>query len=261
MGAVGKSSQGASGGTPDTQSTDKIRNELDSALKLDGLSTSEQRNAISQLQQSMGQTGNEAGYVNPPSGNNRDKLYVNTSKAFNINYYLATGSINSPDSMWQYNGYTQRMVNNDIQRIDSGMKPLTQGVSGFRYMNGDALGRMLKNSAINSSNIGTIISRLESDPQAVSQLSDILKGTNYTHPGYTSISYDKGHSTFDKYPVRLDVTLRQGTNAIVTNNHREHEVLGSRGSDYNFTGNVRVETVYSTAKRQNVKQLVIECYI
>ena len=75
------------------------------------------------------------------------------------------------------------------------------------------------------------------------------------------MSYLPEHSTYDSLPVRIDYVMRKGTNAIVTNNKPEHEIIGARGSKYNFTGDYSVEESYSTAAKKKVKQLVIKCYI
>lgn len=217
-------------------------------------------NDIASLQASMGQTGDEAGLVNVPG---RDKLYVNTSKAFNINYYLNTDgkSINSPDSQWQHLGYTERMVKNDIAKIDSGMRPLTKDISLTRWTSGSALGSMIGNSNINNSNISSIISKLQTDKSFGNDFTKILKGANYTQKSYTSASYKNTHGTFDSMPVRFNMVMRKGTKAIVTNNHAEAEILGARGSKYNFTGNWKVETIKPTSTGRTQQQLVIDVYL
>jgi hypothetical protein len=220
------------------------------------------RNDISTLQRQMGQTGDEAGVPNPLGGG-RAKLYVNTSKAFNINYYLMTDgkSIDSPLSNWQNLGYTKRMVKNDIAKIDAGMKPLSQSVQLTRWVSGDALGSMMGTNSVNSSNISTIISKLETDKSFGKNFSSMLKGTDYTQKSYTSASYKDTHSTFDKAPVKFNMVMRKGTNAIVTNNHAEAEVLGARNSKYNFTGNWRVVETTPTSTGRKQKQLVIDVYL
>ena len=78
--------------------------------------------------------------------------------------------------------------------------------------------------------------------------------------GYTSLTYLPEHGSYDNQPVRLDVTLRKGTNAIVTKNTKEHEILGGRGLKYNFK-NAHVEEVYSKTLKKKIKQLVIDVEI
>ena len=105
-----------------------------SVLSFDGLSDADAQNRLAQLQAQMGQTGDEAGQVNP--GSNKRKLYVNTSKSFNINQYLRTDGkqIDHPNSDWTWMmGYNARMIKNDIQRIDSGMRPLSQDMQLYRW--------------------------------------------------------------------------------------------------------------------------------
>lgn len=224
------------------------------------LSDSEREAKIKELQQTMGQSGDEAGKYNLPKGSNQ-KMYVNCSKSFDINYYLATGKVGSPQSSWTDMGYNETKIKNDIQKIDNGMKPLSESIKGYKYADGATLGRLIGLDSITNSNIKQLISTLESDKVAQADFATRLKETDYTHKGYTSMSYLPEHSTYDSAPVRLDFVMRQGTDAIVTNNSPEHEIIGHRDAKYNFTGNYKVEEVYSTALGKKVKQLVIECYI
>ena len=68
---------------------------------------------VAVYQRQMGQNGNEAGQVTVPSW---QKLYVGTSKSYNINRYLETDgkSIKANGSQWDQLGYTKRMIKNDI---------------------------------------------------------------------------------------------------------------------------------------------------
>lgn len=234
---------------------------FDTAVRLDQMSRTDQLARIQSMQSAMGQTGNEAGERNPAGGNIR-KLYVNTSKSYDINYFLATGKVGSPNSDWVTNmGYNKRMILNDIARLDRGMKPMAEDTFGYRYAGGGSLGRILGDSSINGRTIKSLIAAIKSNPDAAKNLGDALKGVDYTQPGYTSMSYVKEHSTFDGSDIRFDMVIRKGQPAIVTNNHPEHEVVSGRGLKYNFTGNVRVERVYSTALRGYKDQLVIEYYV
>jgi len=228
------------------------------ALNLDNMDATSQRNAIRQLQQEMGQTGYEAG---DPNAIPKRKLYVNTSKSFNINYYLSTGSIDSPSSNWQNLGYTERMVKNDINRIDSGMKPLSQALQTYRYVSGAALGRILNDTSFNDAKfVNNLISTLKSNQAALNNFNTILKNTKYTQQAYTSLSYVKKHTTYDSYPIRFNVLLREGTPSIITNNHAEHEVLAGRKLDYNFVG-ARIVNDYSYANRKHQDYLEINIVI
>ena len=224
------------------------------------LTPSEQLAKVKELQGLMGQTGDEAGKYNLPHGSS-EKMYVNCSKSFDINYYLATGKVGSPQSSWTNAGYGLSGILSDIKKMDSGMKPLTESVKGYKYAEGNALGRMLGMDNITNSNIQQLINTLETDNVAKQDFATKLKDTSYTHKGYTSVSYIPQHSTYDSMPIRLDFVLQKGTKAIVTNNTPEHEIVGDRNVKYNFTGKYKVENVYSTAKGGYVKQLVIECYV
>ena len=225
------------------------------------MTDSEQDAQIKALQNEMGQTGDEAGKYNLPKGSNQ-KMYVNCSKSFDINYFLATGKVGSPQSTWTTSaGYDKYDIQNDISKMDNGMKPLSQAVMGYKYADGATLGRMLGMDTINNSNIQSLMNTLQSDSVAKQDFITRLKETDYTHPGYTSITYLPEHSTYDNSPVRLDFVMRQGSNAIVTNNKPEHEIIGARGAKYNLTGEFSVEENYSKAAGKKIKQLVIKCYI
>ena len=231
------------------------------AIDFTKLTTLEQLDKRKELQDEMGQTGDEAGKYDLGHGSSA-KMYVNCSKSFDINYYLATGKVGSPQSTWTHGGlYTLGDIKNDIAKMDSGMKPLPDAVKGYKYADGDALGRMLGMDSLTQSNVKNLINTLETSNSARQDFENKLKGTSYTHKGYTSVSYLPQHSTYDSLPVRLDFKMNKGTKAIVTNNTPEHEIIGNRNSKYNFTGKFKVEEVYSTAQNKKIKQLVIECEI
>lgn len=198
------------------------------------------RGDIPGLQRRMGQTGLEAGDPNAPTS---AKIYVNTSKAFNINAYLRSGgrSIHDPsgNSQWEYLGYTTADAARAVARIDRGMKPLPENVRLTRFVGGDALGSMLGNPRINASNIGRIIQSIKT-PQGAAKFAAALRAADYTEQAYTSTTYLQTHPAFDTRQLRINIVARKGTKAIVTSNHAENEVLLGRGMKYNFTGDFRV---------------------
>lgn len=225
------------------------------------ISPVDQKLKVKDLQEQMGQTGDEAGKYDLPQGSNK-KMYVNCSKSFDINYYLTTGLVGSPQSSWtDFGGYDAEDITQDIMKMDKGMKPLPEAIRAYKYADGAALGRMLGDSNIGNGNIQALMTVLQNDPVAAADFTTRLQNTEYTHKGYTSMSYVPQHSTYDSMPVRLDFVARQGTKAIVTNNTPEHEIIGHRDAKYEFTGKFKVEEVYSTAAGKKIKQLVIECYI
>ena len=257
MGNTGKGTNNGGG----VESPTSVENSMFSnALDLDSLPVTEQLGKIHSMQAAMGQTGDEAGKADLPHGS-YSKMYVNCSKAFDINYYLATGKVGAPNSTWTSAGYHKSDIQDDIEKIDKGMKPLSESVKAFRYSDGAALGKMLGDSQLTNSNISNLISALENDKVARADFATQLKNADYTHPAYTSLTYTKKHPGFDNMPIRLDFVARKGTNAIVTNNHIEHEIIGAHGLKYNFTGNFKVEEITSSATGKSQKQLVIEVYI
>lgn len=224
-----------------------------SALDLDNMSNADARARISAMQQAMGQTGDEAGNPNAPS---RQKLYVATSKSFNINAYLMSDgkTMHSDNSSWDSLGYTERMVRNDIKKIDAGMKPLSEGVQTYRYIDGGGLKRML--GLHPRTDVKQLIKDLANGDAAATKLFNQALDQEYTHKGYSSFTYKQSHSTFDSRDVKMKITLSKGTPAIVTNNHAEAEILGARNLKYNFQKKWSVQKT-----RRGTNQLVLEIVI
>ena len=211
---------------------------------------------VKTLQQEMGQNGYEAG--DPNAYPNTRKLYVNTSKSFNINAYLNSDgqTIHHPASQWDtVMGYSERMVKNDIAKIDAGMKPLSRDLQLYRFVDAEALGRMVGAPNIKDSTINVLIQQIKTNSAVRDSFGAGLKTVDYTQKAYTSTTYEASHGTYDQYPVMLRMVARKGTDAIVTNNHAEHEILLGSKKKYNFTGRVSVRT------HNGRDQLVIDVYI
>ena len=207
------------------------------------------------LQQAMGQTGYEAG---DPNASPDNKVYVKTSKSFNINAYLRSDgkSIAAPqNSQWDQLGYTKADAARAIRQIDAGMRPLPEDIQLTRFVGGGALGAILGNPKITSANVGRVISSL-STPAGRAKFAAALQAASYTEKAYTSTTYVQSHPAFDVRRVRLNIVARKGTPAIATNNHAENEILLGHGLKYRFTGGFRV---IRTPK--GVDQLVIDVEI
>lgn len=212
------------------------------------------------LQEEMGQTGDEAGRVDVPP---RQKLYVGTSKSFNINAYLNSDgeTIHSEHSDWDTLGYDRSDIRRAISTIDAGMKPLSRDISVVRFVDSDALGKMLGMEEISGRRgFLNLLSRLQSDDGMKRNFTDMLRGVDYVHKAYTSTSYTKDHPSYNDRDIKLNIVAKRGSSAIVTNNDAEHEILLGRGAKYNFTGNYRVETV-TTSDGRRKKQLVLDVEI
>lgn len=211
---------------------------------------------VARLQLLMGQTGDEAGRPNVPTP---QKLYVNTSKSFNINTYLRSDgrSIHDPsgNSQWEHLGYTTADAARAVRQIDAGMAALPVDVSLTRFVGGSALGAILGNPKITSANIGRVIQSIKT-PQGAAKFAAALNAADYTEKGYTSTTYLQSHPAFDTRQLRLNIVAKKGTKAIVTNNHAESEVLIGHGVKYKFTGGFRVITT-----PKGVEQLVLDVEI
>ena len=211
---------------------------------------------VAALQRAMSQTGYEAG---DPNAAPRDKVYVKTSKSFNINAYLrsdgrtvhdATGS-----SDWEHLGYTTRDAARAVSQIDAGMAPLPYNIALTRFVGGDALGAILGNPRITSANVGRIISSIRTADGAA-KFAAALRVADYTEKAYTSTTYLQTHPAFDTRQIRFNIVARKGTQAIATSNHAENEILLGRGVKYKFTGGFRVVTT-----PKGVEQLIIDVVI
>jgi len=239
MGATGNSSNGSGTKLPDAISITS-------------------KSQIAKLQNDMGQSGNEAGYVDVSSSN---KLYVNSGKSMCINAYLnSDGKTYKAEGTDWSNYINSAWVKNAIQKIDSGMKPLTESINVTRYVDAGAISSMIPGLGVNKSNIGKFIDKLEDGTISKKDFRSVLQSVDYTHKAYTSTTYDTQHGTYGNRDIRLNMVLRKGTNAIVTNNHAEHEILVGHGQKYNFTGNYSVETVTDKSGKKK-KQLVLDVYI
>lgn len=190
------------------------------------------------LQRQMGQTGFEAG---DPNAAPHNKVYAKTSKSFNINNYLRTGSVHDPhgNSQWEYLGYTNADAAQAVRQIDAGMRPLPENLALTRFVGGSALGAILGNPRITNANIGRVIQSIAT-PQGAARFAAELAAANYTEKGYTSTTYVQSHPSYDTRQIRLNIVGKKGTPAIVTSNHAENEVLMGRNLHYNFTGGFRV---------------------
>ena len=253
MGATGTGKVGGGEGGGTLTSKTKQPDGFD----FDKFSYYEQIKKVEELQNAMGQTGYEAG---DPTASPYNKLYVNTGKSMCINKYLNTDgeSIQSDYTDWD-DLISKEWVKGAIEKLDKGMKPLPENIKGYKYMSPEALGKLL-NLNISEKNIEKFIDKLDADESYRQKLDQILQNTDYTHKAYTSISYLPSLSTYDSYPVRLNVVMTKGAKAIVTNNNAEHEIVGGRNAKYNFTSG-HVEKVYSHAAGKYIKQLLIDVYI
>ena len=204
------------------------------------------------LRDSMGQTGDEAGEVNPWGGPSQ-KLYVNTSKSFNINAYLYSDgkTIHSDESEWDKYGYTKTKIQQDIKKIDAGMKPLTEDVHLRRWSGAGGLNAILGMNLTDAGMPG-FMQDLK-DPKNAADFSKTLQGIKYTQKSYTSASTLKFHSTYGTRPIMFNMVMKKGTPAIITNNTPEGEILGGRGLNYKFTGGFTV-----TKLKNGQEQLIID---
>ena len=211
---------------------------------------------VAALQRTMGQTGYEAG---DPNAAPQNKVYVKTSKSFNINAYLRSDRQTVHDatgnSQWEHLGYTTRDAARAVSQIDAGMKPLPYNIALTRFVGGGALGAILGNPAITSQNVGRIISSIKT-PAGAAKFAAALAQASYTEKAYTSTTYLQTHPAFDTRQIRFNIIARKGTKAIATSNHAENEILLGRGVKYNFTGGFRVVTT-----PKGVEQLIIDVVI
>ena len=180
-----------------------------------------------QLQRRMGQTGNEAGLTGVrPS----QKLYVGTSKSYNINKFLNTDmqDMKHPDSNWDdpnmvgsWNALTPGKVKQMIRDIDSGMKPIPVAVNATRV---ETSGMTLSTFGLDNYKISDIMKMDQG------QLDQLFTGRIRYNKGYTSMAHNESGIKFAaKSDVCIEYTLKSGTKVIQTNNLAEHETILGRG--------------------------------
>ena len=203
------------------------------------------------LRNQMEQSGYEAGDAET---NPNNKLYVNSGKSFNINKFLNTNGETIESKHTDWSKYIDKpWVKGAIQKIDAGMRPLPESVKTTRYLDGDSLAYITDGM---TGDFNHFMDLLSNGTVKGSDFTNILQNVDYTHKGYTSTTYDPKHGSFDSRDIRLNMVLREGTPAIITNNHKEHEILAGRNQKYNFTGGWSIETMPS-----GKKQLVLDVYI
>lgn len=184
-----------------------------------------------QLQQRMGQTGNEAGITKGQGATFRSTLYVGTSKSYNINAYLRTQGqdATSPLSGWIYkdshgNYHGNLSINdirNTIRQMDNGMKPLPKAINATRVEGSDMT---LSTFGLNNYTKNDIM-KMDS-----AQLNSLFTGKVRYNDGYTSMAYnERGIKMDGRCDVCVEYTIKQGTKVIQTNNLAEHETIVDRG--------------------------------
>lgn len=222
-----------------------------SPVDLVSLPENDQLNKVLQLRLEMGQTGFEAG---DPDESPNGKLYVNTGKAWVINTYLNSDgqTMNTPGTDWD-DLISESWVKDAIKQIDAGMKPMSQSVNVSRFIDGDQLGKMLGMGGTNNSTIDMLLFSLQNNSVVEKKFKDVLANVDYTQKAYTSTTYSGTHGSYGKYPVRLDITIKKGTPAIITNNIKEHEIVVGRNRKYNFAKNFKIETLPNGNKQLVLK--------
>lgn len=183
-----------------------------------------------QLQRRMGQTGNEAGLVGSQGARPSQKIYVGTSKSFNINKALNTDmqDMHHPDSDWDdprmvgsWNVLTMDKIRQSVRTIDAGMKPLPIALNATRV---ETSGMTLSTFGLDNYKIGDI---MKMDQGTLDQL---FTGRIRYNKGYTSMAHnEKGIKFAPKSDVCVEYTLKSGTKVIQTNNLAEHETILGRG--------------------------------
>lgn len=218
------------------------------------MSESDRLDKLRELQRTMGQTGLEAG---DPDESPRNKLYVNTGKAWVINTYLTNdrGSYDTPGTDWD-NLVDREWLDRAIRKLDRGMKPMSEDIIVNRYMDAEAADKMLGLGEVTSDGFNALINLIDRSDSNKEDFKNLLGGLDYTQKAYTSTTASEEHSSYDNYPVKLNMIISKGTPAIVTSNFREHEIVVGRNRKYKFTKNFYVKTLPS-----GKKQLVIDVIV
>ena len=156
------------------------------------------------LRRQMGQTGREA------TG------YVQTSFSFTINAWMRGEISPSVDT-------TERIANT-VVRMNQHMRPLPRDVQAVRFVDANFLSMFGLPPRITSS--------------TVDGLRDFISqgGDGFTTDAFTSVSTDITRNVFTDRPIKLNVLLKKGAKAIITDNAAESEVVLKGNQKWTFTG-------------------------
>lgn len=160
------------------------------------------------MKRQMGQTGDEgAGFVM-------------TSRSWNINAFLRGDPNFNRASGWQM---SEQEIRSTTARLDSGMKPLPKSIKTVRFVDEQFLSNMGLSPRIGNKTAGAV-------------RGFIREGGTLTTPAFTSVSTNVNQNVFTGRPVKLNVTVKKGAKAIVTNNALESEIILGRNQKWKFTG-------------------------
>lgn len=160
------------------------------------------------LRRQMGQTGDEG------------RGFVATSRSWNINAFWRGELDFNNRSGWN-------MGENEIRattaRLDAAMKPLPKSINTVRFVD------------------EKFLSSLGLEPRVGRQTEGAVRGFirgggTLTTPAFTSVSTNVRQNVFTGRPIKLNITAKKGTKAIITNNISESEIVLGRNQRWKITG-------------------------
>lgn len=160
------------------------------------------------MKRQMGQTGDEgAGFVL-------------TSKSWNINAFLRGETNFNTRSGW---GLSEQEIRNTTARMDASMKPLPKSIQTVHFVDAQFLSSLGLSPRIGNKTAGAV-------------RGFIRKGDAFTTPAFTSVSTDVNKNVFTGRAIKLNITAKKGTKAIITNNALESEIVLGRNQSWKLTG-------------------------
>lgn len=153
-------------------------------------------------------------------GPNDGEGFVMTSKSWNINAFLRGEPDFNRRSGWNMTEQEIRTVTN---RLDRNMRPLPESIQTVRFVDEKFL-----------TSLGL---QPRMGPRTVNAIQGIMRrGDPFTSEAFTSVSTNVMQNVFTGRPVKLNITAKKGTKALITTNQQESEIVLGRNQKWKITG-------------------------
>lgn len=148
--------------------------------------------------------------------------YVGSYISYDINDMLRSGEYDRLISEGNFDDDTVRIINSISNLISR--NTIDEDAILYRFSERDELDAILKQAGIKNTNL------------SVEELNEKATGIQYRNKSFVSTSYDRDMNIFDEREVMFEIYTDKGTNAFVTDNHLESEVLLNKNSDFEIMG-------------------------
>jgi SPP1 gp7 family putative phage head morphogenesis protein len=177
--------------------------------------------------------------------------YVATALSFELNRVLYTGNYESYkkgvsknyDAGMGFGGISMAEKVRDIDNLSAIIKKhqLPHNMKLIRYVGTEGLSGMLSKlpTGISSDDFdykGNTYAEMADKKSIVDTLNKNVAGATFTNTSFMSASYDKDNNQFKSKSIVVNVYTEKGVNGLVTNNHRESEVILDKGMNVEILG-------------------------